>query len=60
MKILICGDCPDPLTTIAQGLNRMRCEQMRSELLLRSEGSPGLPEIPSPVAHERPATIPAS
>ena len=31
MKMLICGECSTPLTTIAQGLNRLRSEQMRSE-----------------------------
>jgi hypothetical protein len=29
MKILICGDCPDPLTTVAQELNRMYSHQFR-------------------------------
>jgi hypothetical protein len=33
MKMLICGECSTPLTTVAQGLNRLRSEQMRSELL---------------------------
>jgi hypothetical protein len=61
MKILICGECPDPLTTIAQGLNRMRGEQMRSELLLLCGQAPaGLREIASLVEHDQPATTPAS
>jgi hypothetical protein len=61
MKILICGECPDPLTTIAQGLNRMRGEQMRSELLLLGGQAPaGLREIASPVEPDQPATTPAS
>jgi hypothetical protein len=40
MKILICGKCPDPLTTVAQGLNRIRSEQMRPEPWQSGEASP--------------------
>jgi hypothetical protein len=45
MKILICGECPDPLTTVAQGLNRIRAEQMRLDNLLHLEVSSSTPGV---------------
>jgi hypothetical protein len=33
MKILICGECPDPLTTVAQNLNRFTSQQIRLQTL---------------------------
>jgi len=45
MKLLICGECPDPLTTVAQGLNRIRAEQMRVDNLLHPEGPPSTPGV---------------
>jgi hypothetical protein len=55
MKILICGECPDPLTTVAQALNRMRAEQMRSEILLRTPPSSPSLETSSPLDSGQPA-----
>jgi hypothetical protein len=32
MKVLICGECPDSLTTVAQSLNRLLSQQMRPDV----------------------------
>jgi hypothetical protein len=60
MKLLICSDCPDPLTTVAQGLNRMRSEQIRLEPSFRPQAPLGKPEIPSPVDHELTSSLDSS
>lgn len=56
MKILICSECPDPLTTVAQGLNRIRSEQMRLELSFQKRAILVKPEISSSVEHEHPSS----
>jgi hypothetical protein len=38
--MLICGKCPDSLSTVAQDLNRIRSEQLRLEILLHTKVSP--------------------
>lgn len=62
MKLLICGECPDSLTTVAQGLNRMRGEQMRSEALLRGAPTPDAAQSAAEIlprqTNEMPATPP--
>ena len=40
MKILICGECPDPLTTVAQNLNRFTSQQIRLQPPLPAEICP--------------------
>jgi len=61
MKLLICGECPDSLTTVAQGLNRMRSEQMRSEALLpgapASDSAQSAAEILPRQTNEIPVTL---
>jgi hypothetical protein len=55
MKLLICGECPDPLTTVAQELNRMRSAQMRSPIPFNTEPNPPSPESLALVEHNKPA-----
>jgi hypothetical protein len=59
MKLLICGECCDRLTTVAQRLNRMRSDQMRAELFSHTETPPAEIEIPSVVDHDQPVLTPA-
>jgi hypothetical protein len=54
MKILICGECPHPLTTVAQDLNRLRSEQMRLEPLLRPDVSASTVSVVSPDDKQQP------
>jgi hypothetical protein len=60
MKLLICGECPDPLTTVAQELNRMRSAQMRSSLLFTTEPTPPSPESLALVERDDPPALPVS
>ena len=55
MKLLICGECPEPLTTVAQELNRMRSAQMRSLICFSVEPNPPSPESLALVEHNKPA-----
>ena len=55
MKLLICGECPDPLTTVAQELNRMRSTQMRPPLPFSIEPSPAILESVAVVEHDAPS-----
>ena len=55
MKLLICGECPEPLTTVAQELNRMRSAQMRSLIPFSVEPNPLGPESLALVEHNKPA-----
>lgn len=55
MKLLICGECPEPLTTVAQELNRMRSAQMRSLIPFSVEPNPPSPESLALVEHNKPA-----
>jgi len=60
MKVLICGECSDPLTTVAQGLNRIRSKQISLEDSLRAASSP-LPEPELTVIRDgaQPASLPS-
>ena len=60
MKLLICGECCDRLTTVAQRLNRIRSDQIREELPSRTETPPAQTEIPSLVDHDQPVRTAAS
>jgi hypothetical protein len=53
MRMLICGDCPDSLTTVAQSLNRIHAEQMRTELSPPAAAPLPRPEAESSVDRER-------
>lgn len=55
MKLLICGECPEPLTTVAQELNRMRSAQMRLPIPFSTEPNPPSPESLALVEHNKPA-----
>ncbi|HEY4877808.1 MAG TPA: hypothetical protein VIH97_01665 [Candidatus Acidoferrales bacterium] len=55
MKLLICGECPEPLTTVAQELNRMRSAQMRFPIPFSTEPNPPSPESLALVEHNKPA-----
>jgi hypothetical protein len=51
MKVLICGECSDSLTTVARNLNRLLSEQMRSSVLIATPTTasvPALLEVPVP------------
>jgi hypothetical protein len=60
MKLLICGECPDPLTTVAQELNRMRASQMRPPIPFNIQPSPSIPESLAVVEHEKAPASPIS
>lgn len=53
MKMLICGDCPDSLTTVAQSLNRIHAEQIGTELSPTAAAPLPRPEPESSVDQER-------
>ena len=51
MKVLICGECPDSLTTVARNLNRLLSEQIRPSTLISpptTASVPSLLEVPAP------------
>jgi hypothetical protein len=51
MKVLICGECPDSLTTVARNLNRLLSEQMRSNTTIATPSITSIPallEVPAP------------
>ena len=60
MKLLICGECPEPLTTVAQELNRMRSAQMRSLIPFSTEPNPSIPESFAVVDRDKPPAPPVS
>jgi hypothetical protein len=60
MKLLICGECSDLLTTVAQELNRIRSAQMRLLIPFSSEPSPAIPESLAVVEHDAPPAPPVS
>jgi hypothetical protein len=60
MKLLICGECCDQLTTVAQRLNRIRSDQIRAEFPSRTETPPAQTEILSLVDHDQPVLAAAS
>jgi hypothetical protein len=60
MKLLICGQCPEPLTTVAQELNRMRSAQMRPAIPFNTEPNPPSPQSLALAEHNKPAIPPVS
>lgn len=56
MKVLICGECPDSLTTVAQNLNRLLSQQMRPDFAIPTQPTAAtavpseVPEINKPAA----------